>query len=244
MSADASSAPGSPSPATAGASTVVPQQGGPQEPVIDRPAAEARAEAAVASGPLIGDPQALGLPCFVAGSVALGLALVGVVPTSALGAAIPIILTMTSIGLFLATIWAASLGQTAVAAVFGIFGGFWLSYAVLSLGLNHNWFGILTLSAVRSTLELFLISWLVVIVMLTIATLRLPIAYTAVFVLVDAALVLLFLSFNAIPSSIDLLRAAGWVVLGFAAVGVYLFMHSVGVATGGRAMPLGRPAIR
>ena len=81
-------------------------------------------------------------------------------------------------------------------------------------------------------------------VMLTIATLRLPISYTAVFVLVDVALLLLFLSFNAIPTSIDLLRAAGWVVLGFAAVGMYLFIHSVGVATGGRAMPLGRPCIR
>src|ERR1700760_3927499 len=116
--------------------------------------------AAAASGPLVGDPMALGLPCFIAGSVSLGLGLVGVVPAAAIGAVLPIILTATSIGLFLATIWSASLGQSAVASVFGIFAGFWLSYAVLVLGLTHNWFGI-TAAAATSTQELFLTSWLI-----------------------------------------------------------------------------------
>jgi len=189
-----------------------------------------------------GNPAALGLPCFIAGSVVLGLALVGVVPLTALSAAVPIILTATSIGLFLATIWAASLGQTAVASVFGIFGGFWLSYAVLTLGLNHNWFGI-PLTSVRVTLELFLVSWLVVIAMLTLATLRLPMAFTLVFLLVDVALVLLFAGFNAIPTSRGLLQAAGWVILVFAAIGVYLYADCVSQATGGGSYPLGKPAL-
>lgn len=202
-----------------------------------QPAAEAPAV-----GPLHGNPAALGLPCFIAGSVVLGLALVGVVPVAALGAAVPIILTATSIGLFLATIWAASLGQTAVASVFGIFAGFWLSYAVLSLGLNHNWFGI-PLTSVRVTFELFLISWLVVIIMLTLATLRLPMAFTGVFLLVDLALLLLFLAFNAIPTSTGLLKAAGWVILVFAAIGVYLYADVVSQATGGGAYPLGKPLL-
>src|SRR3984885_13597608 len=137
-------------------------------------AAEPPAAPAAASGPLVGDPMALGLPCFIAGSVSLGLALVGVVPAAAGGVALPIILTATSIGLFMATIWAASLGQSAVASVFGIFAGFWLSYAVLVLGLTHNWFGVAAAS-VQATQELFLVAWLVVIVMLTLATLRLPV---------------------------------------------------------------------
>ena len=38
--------------------------------------------------------------------------------------------------------WAAALGQSAVAAVYGIFAGFWLSYAVLVLGLLHGWFAV------------------------------------------------------------------------------------------------------
>jgi succinate-acetate transporter protein len=184
---------------------------------------------------------ALGLPCFVAGSVSLGLALVGVVPTVAIGAALPIILTATSIGLFLATIWAASLGQTAVASVFGIFAGFWLSYAVLVLGLTHNWFGVGPLH-VQATEELFLVAWLVIMVMLTVATLRLPLAYTAVFVLVDVALFLVFLGVN--MTSTGLLKAGGYVALAFAAIGVYLYVHSASQATGGPALPLGSPLWR
>jgi len=190
-----------------------------------------------------GNPAALGLPCFIAGSVALGLAFVGVVPLTALGAAVPIVLTATSIGLLLATIWAAGVGQTAVASVFGIFGGFWLSYAVLSLGLNHNWFAI-PLTSVRVTVELFLVSWLVVVLMLTLATLRLPMAFTLVFLLVDVALILLFAGYNSIPVSRGLLQAAGWVILVFAAIGVYLYYDCASQATGGSALPLGRPALR
>ena len=122
--------------ADASAANLVPAQATAQEQELQ--AAPEPAEAAL-PGPLLGDPMMLGLPCFIAGSVSLGLALVGVVPATAIGAAIPIILTATSIGLFLATIWSASLGQSAVASVFGIFAGFWLSYAVLVLGLTHNW---------------------------------------------------------------------------------------------------------
>jgi uncharacterized protein len=198
------------------------------------------APAPAASGPLVGDPTALGLPCFIAGSVSLGLALVGVVPAASVGAALPIILTATSIGLFLATIWSASLGQTAVASVFGIFAGFWLSYAVLVLGLTHNWFGVAPASA-QAAQELFLVAWLVVMVMLTLATLRLPLAFTAVFFLVDVALLLVFLGVN--ESSADLSKVAGYVVLLFAAIGVYLYANTASLATGGRPLPLGNPLI-
>jgi uncharacterized protein len=198
-------------------------------------------EPASSPSPPAGDPMALGLPCFIAGSVSLGLALVGVVPASAVGAALPIILTATSIGLFLATIWSALLGQSAVASVFGIFGGFWLSYAVLVLGLTHNWFGVAA-SSVQATQELFLVAWLVIIVMLTLATLRLPAAFTGVFALVALALLLVFLGVN--QSSSSLLKAGGYVVLVFAALGVYLYAGTASQATGGGALPLGRPLLR
>ena len=158
----------------------------------------------------------LGLPTFIVGSVALGLVLVGVVPATAVGASLPIILAATSAGLFVATIWAAAIGQSAVASIFGVFAGFWLSYAVLVLGLIHGWFGITVLAAV-STQELFLISWLVIIVVLTLATLRLPLAFTAIFGLVDVALLLVLLGTE--EASTGLLKTGGYVVLVFAAVG-------------------------
>ena len=203
------------------------------------------AEVAV-TGPLAGNPAILGLPTFIAGSVALGLGLAGVVPAGVLGAPLAIILAATALGLLLAAIWAAAVGQSAVAAVFGIFGTFWLSYGVLVLGLDHNWFAI-TVTAVLATVKLFLLTWLIVIVMLTLATLRLPVAFTAVFVLVDLALLLLYIAFaNASPLGVPSsgqLKTAGYVVLVFAAIGVYLFFDAASVATGGKALPLGKPLL-
>jgi succinate-acetate transporter protein len=195
-------------------------------------------------GPMAGDPSMLGLASFIAGSVALGLGLAGVVPFGVLGAPLAIILAATALGLLLAAIWSAALGQSAVAAVFGIFGTFWLSYAVLVLGLDHNWFAI-TAAAVVATVKLFLVTWLVIIVMLTLATLRLPSAFSVLFALIDLALLLLFLAFAqasaaGVPSS-GLLKAGGWVVLAFAALGVYLFFGAASAGTGGKSLPLGRP---
>jgi len=198
-------------------------------------------QAAPPVGPLTGDPATLGLPAFIVGSVALGLALVGVVPATAVGATLPIILAATSIGLLVAAIWAAAIGQSAVACIFGIFAGFWLSYAVLVIGLLHGWYGILPRDAV-ATQKLYLITWLVIIVMLTLATLRLPSAFTAVFVLIDVALLLLLL--GTVNASSGLLKTAGWVVLVFAAIGVYLFFNSLSLATGGKAYPLGPPLMK
>jgi len=192
-------------------------------------------------GPLGGDPAILGLPSFIVGSVALGLALVGVTPATAVGAPLAIILAATAVGLTIAAVWAAAIGASAVAGIFGIFAGFWLSYAVLVVGLIHGWFGITAL-AVINTEKLFLVTWLVIIVMLTLATLRLPLAFTAVFALIDVALLLLFI--NTIHASTGLTKTAGYVVLAFAAVGVYLFFGSASVATGGKPFPLGKPVLR
>ncbi len=208
------------------------------------PGGSASTEEAPPVGPLAGDPSIFGLGSFIAGSVTLGLALVGVVPAGVLGAPLAIILAATSLGLLMATAWCAILGQSAVAAVFGIFGTFWLSYAVLVLGLDHNWFAI-TATAVLATVRLFLLTWLIIIVMLTLSTLRLPSAFTAVFALVDLALLLLLLAYEetsaaGVPSS-GLLKAGGSVVLVFAALGAYLFFSASQAGTGGKALPLGPP---
>jgi uncharacterized protein len=207
----------------------------------------ASAEAAPVVGPMAGDPSILGLGSFIAGSVALGLGLVGVVPAGVLGAPLAIIVSATALGLLMATIWAAAVGQSAVAAVFGIFGTFWLSYGALVLGLDHNWFAI-TITAVLATVRLFLLTWLIIIVMLTLSTLRLPSAFTAIFALVDLALLLLLLAFEetsplGVPSS-GLLKAGGAVVLAFAAVGVYLFFSASSAGTGGKPLPLGPPLMK
>jgi uncharacterized protein len=189
-------------------------------------------------GPLAGDPSTLGLPSFVVGSLALGMVLIGVVPADAAGASLPIILAATATGLFLASMWSAAIGQSAVAAIFGIFAGFWLSYAVLLFGLIHGWLGI-TAAAATSTQELFLTAWLIVIAVLTLASLRLPLAFSLVFGLIVIALILLLV--GTAQNSTGLLKTGGYVVLAFAAVGSYLFYNAISLATGGKALPLGRP---
>ena len=183
----------------------------------------------------------IGLPCFIVGSIALGLVLVGYVSAAAVGASLPIILAATGFGLAIAAIWSAALNQSAVASVFAIFAGFWWSYAVLVLGLTHNWFAIGAADAVH-TQGLFLICWLAVVVMLTLATLRLPGAFTLLFALIDVALALVLI--GTLQGSASVLKIGGIVVFAFAIVGIYLFFGSAAAATGGRALPLGPAVLR
>jgi len=189
----------------------------------------------------VGDPAMLGLPTFIAGAVALGLTLTGYVPAASQGAAIPIILLATGIGTMAATGWAMRLAQSAVAAVFGIFSGFWLSYAFLLLGLGHNWYGVAP-TDITHTVALFVISWMVVIGTLTLATLALPWAYTLLFSLVELALA--FVLAGTLHPSTTLTHLGGYAVFAFAAVGLYMFFGAAQTATGGSALPLGRPVIK
>jgi succinate-acetate transporter protein len=192
-------------------------------------------------GILAGDPLALGLPSFIVGSVALGMVLIGFVPATAVGASLPIIMAATAAGLFISTFWAAAVGQSAVALVLGVFAGFWFSYSILILGLAHNWFGI-GLLAVTSTVELFLTAWLVIMAMLTLATLRLASAFTAVLGLVSVALMLILI--GTIQASPNLIKAGGATAFLFAVVGIYIFFGTASIATGGKAMPLGKPILK
>jgi succinate-acetate transporter protein len=209
--------------------------------IADHPITYASAPAPAPAPAAQGDPSVLGLPMFVAGSIALGLALVGYVPPAAAGSAVPIILAATGLGLLVSAIWAAALGQTIVASIFGLFAGFWWSYSVLVLGLTHNWFAI-PAADVTDSVALFQISWAVVMAVLTLATLRLPVAFTAVVGLVVVALVLLILGTTGPDAT--LVKAAGWVTFSFAAIGIYLFLGAASAAAGGRGYPLGPPLVR
>lgn len=222
----------------------VPRQGTAVDEQYRRESTEAAVEAEAtpeATGPLAGDPLALGLPSFIIGSVALGMVLVGFVSPLGTGASLPIILAATAAGLFISTFWAAAIGQSAVALVLGVFGGFWLSYSFLVLGLTHNWFGI-GLADAKASQELFLTAWIVIMSMLTLATLRLAAAFTAVIGLVDLALI--FVLVGVIQLSTNWLKAGGATAFLFAAVGIYIFFGTASIATGGKPMPLGRPVLK
>jgi succinate-acetate transporter protein len=179
------------------------------------------------------------LPSFVVGSVALGMVLIGVVPATAVGASMPIIIAAAA-GMFLATIWAARVGQNASAGITGVFGSFFLSYALLVLGLTHNWYGIAP-TAVADTQKVFVISWIAIVTMLVLISVRLPMIYGLLFVLIDASLVLNLLGI--IQSSTNMAKAAGWVLMAVAATIVYLFLGAASHDTGGKELPLGPPIL-
>jgi succinate-acetate transporter protein len=204
--------------------------------VLVHPASKEEVELA----PLGNDPALLGLPSFIVGAVALGLVNVGMVPAGVAGAAMPILIAATAIGMFVSAIWAVHVGQGVVAGIYGIFGGFYLSDAVLVLGLTHNWFGI-PLTAIVSTQELFLVAWLIVIVLLTLGLFRLPVVYPVLLGLVDVTLLLFLLGIA--QASPTLIKASGWVSFTFCALGAYLFLGVMNQATGGKPFPLGKPVL-
>ena len=178
-------------------------------------------------------------PSFVVGAVTLAMVLIGVVPATAIGASMPIIIAAAA-GMFLATIWAARTGQNASAGISCIVGSFLLSYALLVLGLIHNWYGIAP-TAVADTQKVFVISWIVVVTMLVLAGLRMPSVLLLLFALVDLSLVLNLLGI--VQDSANLTKAAGWALMAAAAVVVYLFLSAASHVTGGREFPLGRPIL-
>lgn len=59
------------------------------------------------------------------------------------------------------------------------------------LGLNHDWFKI-PAADVADSVAMFQLTWIIVMAALTVATTRLPVAFTAVVGLVVLALVLLY----------------------------------------------------
>jgi succinate-acetate transporter protein len=186
------------------------------------------------------NPAIVGLPTFIAGAMALGLTLTGYVSAESPGAALPTVLTAAGLGSLIALMWAIRLGESLVAGIYGTFTGFWLSYAALTLGLAHNWFGVAP-ADIQHTIAVFLISWLVVIGLLTLATLALPWTYTALFALVELSLALGLAGLLA--ESDTLSKLGGYAVLAFTAVGGYLFVNACLEATGRHPLPVGRPTL-
>jgi succinate-acetate transporter protein len=188
-----------------------------------------------------GDPLVFGLAVFVIGAVALGLQLLDYVTAG--GSVLPIIMAASGLGLLVATFWAIRLGQTFVASVLGIFAAFWFSYAILLLGLTHNWFGIPPEEVIAS-IRMFLIAWAVLGVLLLIASLRLPAAYPLLIALVEATFIILIIAYGDDTPNTDLIKVAGGVLLASGAVGAYLYLSASAVSLGGKPLPTGSPIVK
>lgn len=198
-----------------------------------------------------GDPQMIAIPIFVVGSIALGTQLV---KNWALGGPLAPILMATGLGLIVSAIWAAGVGQSYVACVAGLFGGFWLSYGIFVLGVLHDWWGFSVAAgtpeapgleplAVNHAVVTFALSWFVIFVFLTISSIRLPVIYTLIFAFVCVALILVAIAYkDAVPNT-DTLKIAGIFIWIFAGLGAYLFMTLSSLSLGGKAVPPIGPAL-
>lgn len=194
------------------------------------------------TGVLIGvgsDPLALGLPAFLGGFIAVGLALVGFLPATALGGVIPEILLGSAFFMGLAALWAILLGQSLVATIFGVFSAFSFGLSALLLGLFHSWFAV-PVAAVPHVETLFLISWGAVFVALAWPLYKLPAVYGVIITLVVVAVGLLAAAFD--TGNAHLLTAGGAAVLAFDFFGMWAWLNVTSVATGGAdSPPLGPP---
>ena len=193
-----------------------------------------------------GDPQTVAAPVFVIGSIALGIQLTQVLGSNslALGSPIAVLLGCTGLFLLLSTWWAASAGQSFVACFAGTFGGFWIGYSVLVLGVLHGWF-VIPPAAIANTVVMFSVTFAIFFVFLTLASLRLPIIYPLIFGLVVLALCLVAAAYSMTPVSTNVLKVAGYVIFVFAALGMSLSWTVMNLSLGGPAFPpLGPPVIK
>jgi succinate-acetate transporter protein len=204
-----------------------------------------------------GDPLVFGLPVFVSGSLVIGFGLIGLVPIPAnLGSVLPETTFATGLGEFVTALWAIIVGQSIVAAIFGLFAAFWFSLFVVVEGIYHaGWFqfGLIAngkpassaqTAVVTPTLQMFFIAWLIIFMLLTVMMLRLPITYVEILVAVDLAVffVLLAVSYGFQPFFV----VGGACILAFCAIGIY---DSIGLglySTGAKKVwpPLGPPILK
>ena len=198
------------------------------------------------------DPLVLGLPLIAVGALALGLQLVGFVTVSSNGSPLAVLIGASGLGLLLSTAWAASLrtapasspwtaGTSLPTTVLGSLAAFFLSYATLVLGLAHGWLRV-NPTDIQHTVALFQISWLAVFLLLAVASVRLPVAFTALFVSFSAALALLLI--NTLGRSAVAGTLAGLIALLIGAAAGYVFLAIASRASGGPEYPIGRPIAR
>lgn len=133
-----------------------------------------------------------------------------------------------------------ALGDAISAALSGVFAAFWWSDAALILGQLHGWYGVQPADAARVQ-ALFLISWTVVFFFLFIGTLRLALVFSTMLASIVATGA--FLIAGTLAGSGGAITAAGIGLLTIAGHGAYLLLNTIGVASGGRGLPLGPPLI-
>ena len=192
-----------------------------------------------------GNPVILGLATFLPGGIALGLWEVGYLQLGLSGGMIPAVSFSSGLFLLIACLWAGRIGSSTVAAILGTFSAFWLSFGFILFALNNG----LIVNAgtgealkgpeVFNILSAYALGWLIVFVLLTLATLRLPLIFTAGFVFVDITFAFVFAFAISGFATTLFATLAGVATFIFCAIFAYILVDAVGQDLGGKAMPMG-----
>jgi uncharacterized protein len=229
---------GTPAPRTAGSDAAVP---------APRQAPEPAAPATAAPAP--GNPALLGLMTFLPGGITLGLWFVGYLDTGALpGGMIPVAMFSAGLFLLIAVGWAARAAASTVAAIFGVFSAFWLSFGFLLLALNNGWIkdagtgGAVSAAQVGGIQAAYLLSFLLVFIFLTVATLRLPVVFTVGFVFVCLTFLLAFIGVTS--GNAGLFPVAGICTFIFCAIFAYILYDGIAQDLGAKPLAMGNPLVK
>jgi hypothetical protein len=188
------------------------------------------------------NPVLLGLMALLPSAITLGLWFVGYLDTASLpGGMIPALTLSAGLFQLVSAIWAGRIGANTVAAVLGLFSAFWLSFGLLVIGLTSGWWGI-TAAGTQSVQATYLLSFMIAFVIMTVATLRLPMVFTAAFVFVCLTFVLAFIGVT--TGNATMFTIAGITTFIFAALFAYILVDGIGQDLGGRPMPMGSPMVK
>lgn len=187
---------------------------------------------------MIADPAPLGLAAFALTTFLLSLVNVGVMPKDTEPVMLGVALAFGGIAQLLAGMWEFRKGNVFGATVFSSYGAFWLSFwAYLTFyaedipadhhGVAAGW---------------YLIGWAIFTSLMLIAALRTTAVLAVLFVVLDAAFVLLGL--GALNASASLTTAGGALGLVAAAMAWYLCLAGVTAATFGKPILPNRSLVR
>lgn len=236
--------------ADSGAGTGTPGASAPHAPESDtysRTAPERAAEPPPAAP--AGNPALLGLMTFLPSGITLGLWFVGYLDTAALpGGMIPIVTFSAGLFQLVAAVWAARLAANTVAAIFGVFSAFWLSFGFLLMALNNGWIknagtgGPIDAAQVGQIQAAYLLSFLLVFILLAVVTLRLPLMFTVGFVFVCATFGLAFI--GVVTGNAGLFPLAGIATFIFCGIFGYILYDGISQDLGGKPLAMGNPLVR
>lgn len=238
-------------------------------PAASTPSAAGAVPAAIpaaAASPRIGHALAVGAAGFALCSLALGLSTAGVM--NAAGSSVILSGTFFYGGIvqLVAGFFALASGATFAAAFMTAYGAFWLAYTAIQVYVAPHIVASVMASAapgaspqaleaqaghaVVQALGVFLISWLVVTLVFTVASLGTNAATLAAFCLLNLVIVLLVVAYLGASSAgapvVGALHAAGWAEIALAAVAFYIVLAELANETLHRQVfplfPLRRPA--